>query len=436
MLESLPTEVLVAILSAARSVNDLHALIRASPKVYEVFRSAKRAVLISIVTRDLGPALRDAVAATIITPLRTRGRKESERLIEQYGGLLRGDVRETARGLSAGAAVSLVRVNRSVQFFVDEYAASRLPKLRKIHQDAAGPLTANERQRVAQAMLRHQILTRINSGHSRPNDVVVIDKFFGILRPWETHQLVDAHSFWCEMRMHAFRYCDKPKPFQPNPFGPPTPLEIEKEAALFDLGALHRKLVTERERVAADPGAVAEAERFRRLKEPEMMIGLCFSTLNAGPRPTQVWDDRVAEEQYWRDELYWREDAMPPLVPADDNDDATAPPFAWVDGHDGLDCQRWGNNVRRALLPAGQEDTTARQRIWMNEKLEKWRWLGFVFWDRTRVELLKTRLPLYSTGWLTVAPPPDGECDFPEMNFPEMVRPPPRQRVVRHERRS
>ena len=43
----------------------------------------------------------------------------------------------------------------------------------------------------------------------------------------------------------------------------------------------------------------------------------------------------------------------------------------------------------------------------MRGKLEKWRWVGFVFWDQARVELVKSQLPVYSTGWLTIAPPPD-----------------------------
>jgi hypothetical protein len=132
-------------------------------------------------------------------------------------------------------------------------------------------------------------------------------------------------------------------------------------------------------------------------------------------------------EEVWgrRDELYRREDTMPLLVPADD---AAAPPFGWVDAHGGLNCQRWGSHVRREVLPKGREDTTGRQRIWMRQKLENWRWLGFAFWDQTRVELLKTRLLVYNTGWLTIAPPPDGECDLPPG-----VQPPPRQRrVARH----
>jgi hypothetical protein len=193
-------------------------------------------------------------------------------------------------------------------------------------------------------------------------------------------------------------------------------------------GALHRKLVTERDRVAADPGVVTGAERFYR--SSEMLVRAQFNWLISGPLLTQMWDDRVTEEQYWRDELYWREDAMPPLVPADDDDHdaAAAPPFAWVDGHGGLDCERWGRNVRRVVLPAGQEDTTGRQRIWMLGKLEKWRWLGFVFWDQARVELLKSQLPVYRTGWPTIALPPDEECDFP----PRVLPPPPPRRVVRY----
>jgi hypothetical protein len=328
--------------------------------------------------------------------------------------------------LSANAVVKLVQVNRSVQFFIDEYAASRLPELHKIHPDsgAASALTTNERQRLALAMLRHQVIVRIESSHL-PYDNKVIDKILGLFRPWETHQLVDAHSFVSEMQSLAFRHFQRSRMFG----GLKTPSEVERDEALRDLGALHRKLVTERERhpVAGDPGVVSEARKIYNLNE--VLVSAQFNWIISGPLPTKRWDDRVTEEQYWRDELYWREDAMPRLVPAnnDDHDAATAPPFAWVDGHNGLDCQRWGNNVRRKMVPAGQEDTTGRQRIWMRGKLEKWRWLGFVFWDRARVELVKSQLPVYRTGWLTIAPPPDEECDFP----PKAPSQPRRQRRVR-----
>lgn len=38
--------------------------------------------------------------------------------------------------------------------------------------------------------------------------------------------------------------------------------ELESAAAIYDLGALHKKLVTERARVAADPGIIAAASRW------------------------------------------------------------------------------------------------------------------------------------------------------------------------------
>lgn len=416
-LESLPNDALLAILSAACSTVDLYAFIRASPVIYRAFSSAKRAVLVSIVARDLGPALRDGVAATLITPAKVKYRgaadyEETDRAIQRYKALPHGDGGlASAKGLPADMVVALVRANRSVQFFIDEFAESRLPELRKINPDAAGPLTANERRRLAQALLRHQFLARIECGNSLPRHAAVVHKFFGLLRPWETQQLADCHSFLCHMLSCAFPYSKKrADPARSSWVKPQS--QVEKDAALCDLDALHLTLVAERARVAADPPVLAEGGAPRRMQPGWMTISARFNFLIAGPLPVQVGSDRVAEECWGlRDELYQREDAMPPLAPADDHDNA-APPFAWVDAHGGVDCQRWGRHARREVLPEGQESTTGRQRIWMRQKLERWRWLGFMFWDRARVELLKTGLPGYTTGWLTVAPPPDAECEF------------------------
>ncbi|GAB1317120.1 F-box domain-containing protein [Madurella fahalii] len=418
LLESLPTDVLVMIMSAARSTADLHSLIRASLALYKVFLSAKRGVLISIVARDLGPALRDGVAATLIIPTRIESRaatyaKECECAIQRYEALPRGGGGlALTRGLSTDAVVALVRTNSSVQFLIDELAASRLPALGRIHPDAASPLTANERQHLAQALLRHQVLARLGGGHPRPHETAVIHRFFGLSSPWEMHQLADVHGFLCEMTSRAFVCCEEPwRPSRAN-----ASLGEEKDAALGDLGVLHRKLVAERARMAADPSLVVVAEAHRRVPPGGMAVPARFNFLIAGPLPAQKGSDRVAEGyRELRDELYRREDAMPLLLVAEEDDaDADAPPFAWVDAHHGINCQRWGWHARREVMPVGQADTTARQRIWMQQKLELWRWLGFVFWDRGRVELLKTRLPEYATGWLTVAPPPDGECKLSE----------------------
>ena len=317
------------------------------------------------------------------------------------------------------AVLALLRLNHSVQYLTDQFAESRLPELRKRHPDAAGPLTPTERRRFARALLRHQVLARIEygggcllrveAGEHLPRETAMMHRFLGLFRPWETEQLAEAHAFLEAMAWRAFppaRGLGWPRESDQ----PVTESERKRDAAIYDLGNLHRALVVAEERArataaAAEPGA---SRTRARSAAGSMVLSARFQFLRAGPLPAQGGGSYcVASEcRGLRDELYRREDAMPPLVHADDD---AAPPFAWVDAHGGLDCQRWGNQARREVLQEGQEDTTGRQRIWIREYLDQWRWLGFVFWDRTRVELLKTRMPVYGTGWLKTAPPSDDE---------------------------
>ncbi|KAK7968941.1 hypothetical protein PG988_008014 [Apiospora saccharicola] len=153
-------------------------------------------------------------------------------------------------------------------------------------------------------------------------------------------------------------------------------------------------------------------------------IGEVASDLDGLPLPDEL--------RHLRDELYGSEDAAPPVEgfsTDDDNDDEAdagetgrRPPFAWVDRNDGLDCRRWGVNLGRELLPPGQqEEITPRQYRWMSVPLQRWRWLGFAFFDRARAELLKEHLPEYGTGWLTRPRPPDEECNRTEDDWRVVV---------------
>ncbi|KAK8066540.1 hypothetical protein PG997_013287 [Apiospora hydei] len=123
MIGSLPTELLLQIL-AIDSAADLCALIRASPVAHRVFVSAKRVVLPNILSRALGPVLRDAVIATLSTPAEST----SSKLHPEIRGALE---------LPIESAFALVRVNRDVQFFTDEFELLRLPELRKLDPEAA-----------------------------------------------------------------------------------------------------------------------------------------------------------------------------------------------------------------------------------------------------------------------------------------------------------
>ncbi|GKT44323.1 uncharacterized protein ColSpa_04504 [Colletotrichum spaethianum] len=420
LFESLPIDLVVALLSALISIADLHALIRASPAIYRIFLSAKRAVLVAIVARDLGPALRDAVGATLIAPTRFEDRvatyfDEIEKVIQRYKALPRSNGGlASASGLSADAAVAIVQLNRSVQFLIDEIAASKLKKLRKVHPGAGGSLTVNERRRLAQALLRHQILAHLECSPTLSRGAAVVHMFFDLLKPWEMHQLADIHSFVRWVQSCAFLHSKETELVDRRRHGrSKTRLQKEKDEALCNLGTLHRKIVAERKRLAADKGLTTAflSSHCARTAMSKVSASAHFQFLIAGPISLHAGSGRMAEEsRSLRHELYQRENSMPPLVPSED--DPSAPPFAWVDGHGSLDCQRWGTLARREVLPAGQEDIMARQQIWMRQKLDQWRWLGFPFWDVARVEMLKTRLPVFETGWLTVAPPPDEECEI------------------------
>jgi hypothetical protein len=339
--------VLVAILSAARSTIDLDALIRASPRLYHVFVSAKREVLLSIVVTDLGPALRDAVAALFITPTKLHypGDYEDakylylekcERVIRRYQALPHGDRGlASANALPTDAVLALLRLNRSVQYFVDEFAESRLPEIYKKHPDASGPLTASERRRLARALLRHQVLARIEyggcllrveAGEYLPRETTMMHRFLGLFRPWETEQLAEVHAFLNVMAWRAFpsgrglgwtRESDQPM----------TEWERKRNAAIYDLGDLHRGLVVEPARAAAvvtTPGP----SRSRPRSASSMGLLARFQFLRAGPLPAQGGGSYyVASEcRGLRDELYQREDAMPALVHADDEGDDDAGP--------------------------------------------------------------------------------------------------------------
>lgn len=124
--------------------------------------------------------------------------------------------------------------------------------------------------------------------------------------------------------------------------------------------------------------------------------------------PSRLWWHYgiSARRRYEREELYPLEDTLPSLLVSDDAvNDPAAPPFGWLDGHDHIDCQRWGRNILRATIQQGDTDNSNAQLYWMEQMRSRWCRLGFAFWDRERVEVLKTCLPSFQTGWLARGPP-------------------------------
>ncbi|KAK3290912.1 uncharacterized protein B0H64DRAFT_410914 [Chaetomium fimeti] len=443
-LELLPTEVLVAILSSARSTVDLHALIHASPRLYQVFVSAKREVLLSIVATDLGQGLRDAVAVLLIAPTKLDYREptyfeECERIIHRYEDLPRGYRQLTsASGLTIDTVIALSHLNRTVQFFVDDYAESRFPELHAIHPGAANPLTTTERRRLAKALLRHQLLARfeggshpqiryLGPGQPLPPKTVMMHRFLALFPAWETEQLAQAHGYLNEPIWRAF-----PRPWSlgyvTEPGQPRDPSrDRRRNAAIYDLDMLRRALLAERERERTQPSPLYPKPTPSPPGQAKRLLAR-FRFLDTGPLPVMDGASYRVQRELWdlRDELYRKEEGLPRLVAGNhgggDVEDEAAPPFGWVDAHGGLDCRRWGDQVWREAWGGGEDETTRHQRGWARMNMDRWRWLGFVFWDRARVELLTTPTPTvpadglgwlaaaaYGTGWLAAAPPADEE---------------------------
>ncbi len=118
-LETLSTDVIILILSAAGSLEDLGALIRASPILYREFLAAKTSILLRVRADSLGPAIRDAVilAYTVIKPLFVNDNKYYDRVEEIVAKyrlrLVQGRAFWTT-GISTKVAIHIVRLNRTI----------------------------------------------------------------------------------------------------------------------------------------------------------------------------------------------------------------------------------------------------------------------------------------------------------------------------------
>jgi hypothetical protein len=410
-LASLPAEILVVILSAATSTSDVLSLICASSTSYKAFVPAKRIVFSNILAKELGSAVRDALAIVLFFPGQISNIEAALQAVQQYADLPIPDLRSEQGGVSYEQILQIAFWARIVQDLVDNYAAFRLPELRKVHSDAAGPLTAMERRRIARAILRHQILARMHDfGHGTAGMVYrrehVANRLFSMWPPWEMQQLADVSGHIVTMATFAVQYLLRGT-------GPPARVALrvpEREESVHDLGILHKRLtaaVAEAAIVPYGSPAVKPSEDI------EMHVGQYFLALTWTGRLRRGASDTVTEDRRPMcyevlQELYEIENAAARLVFAQESDhhDGSAP-FAWVDGHGGIDCQRWSDYVHRKVLP---EEHSLVEPAYIRQTTGQWRWMGFVFWDRPRVEMLKSRLSFPATGWFISPPPSRRKC--------------------------
>jgi hypothetical protein len=175
---------------------DLRAFIYASPILYVGFLSAKRTVLLSIVARDLGPGIRDAVGLALVgvlDPHREGFHNQAKHAIQQYAALPAG--RMAARGVTTDHIIKIIRLNRAIQFFVGWFVSSRLAVMQRENTAASYPASDLERHRISCAFIRYQLLMKVRPLDGWGEEETVLRMFYDLFQAWEMEQMAEAHGF-------------------------------------------------------------------------------------------------------------------------------------------------------------------------------------------------------------------------------------------------
>lgn len=422
-LEALPPDVLILILKVVASLEDLHALIRASPTLYQIFLQTKASALLSICASHLGPAVRDAIilAQTNLHPFTSRPAglyrdRVDETVADWRRHLLARKGQWLAGGVSVQEAVQVVRINRSVQYLVDVYARSRFHKFedafRQKHQpqqqqsqpvtvDGTWTLSTAERHRLSQAFVRRQAILNLYCVPGKPplyNKNFFLSHVLGLFEPWELEQISQADSFayWL---CSAFRDCEMtPEGLVPTPEWWEDQLAARHAAVIAAMdggGALpgvprsqylsdyYPRLLTLQRRVAdaaaADPGLVERLLQWDQHDEEQGVYG----GLPYGPGYAFLHTSELARSA----SQATHPPPPPPSVPC--NAASKSPleaPWGWRDAVGDIQGDRWGVDLIVSppnVLP-GDRDWAA-----LVYDFATWRWEGFVFWDKDRIEALR-----------------------------------------------
>lgn len=131
LLESLPTEILILILSAtARYPRDLGSLIRTCYTIYRCFEAFTPCILTAPAREDLGPVFRDVVALAytpclcFITLMDDEYRENVQECMHRYHQIAKAHKNITL-DMTTEMALRILHLNRAASFFTDLYMASR-----------------------------------------------------------------------------------------------------------------------------------------------------------------------------------------------------------------------------------------------------------------------------------------------------------------------
>ncbi|KAF6816733.1 hypothetical protein CPLU01_13788 [Colletotrichum plurivorum] len=349
-LDSLPTDVLIAIFSRLPSLADLGSAVLASRSLHQCFQLHKRAVLLGMLSHDFEPVMRDAVAAatTPRTPgLTWWGREQRIRLAMQRCQSLGQGTRSTA-DLQIDEIISALRLKAAASYFVDLFFEFRWHDLRRASPAAAAPLSSEERQRLSAAFLRHHLATTLHP----KNDTVteLLAPFFSTFSAWEAEQIHQAHVFLSHLCLAMDFFLAEGDIYQLSSRAFSGRRYLNEY--IYDLASL-RKAV--KSAFDSDPGLASRVSEKVEERYGKSLIGgiLYLNSSHDFPNErmgilacTELAAVDLGRLRALRSEVYLKERGMPALVAGPSVAD---PPFGWVDALDGLDCCRWGRDLPPAF---------------------------------------------------------------------------------------
>jgi hypothetical protein len=421
-LETLNIDVIILILSAARSLEDLGACIRASPILYRAFLLAKTSILlrVGVDSESLGPATKDIVILADIT-IKPFVNDNSyydrvEKTVAMYRRrLLLGQALWTA-DISFQTAVCIVRLNRTIQYFVDLYIGVRLAYFKRnldsryhwfssfksnhLKSRCHRPATEEERQRIAQAFVRYQIIVSLSYADGTPprDRYFLLTRIYALFEPWEMEQVSQVDHFICALCTALVR-CEK--------MSDGLPFTIERENAMVEaaraIASRGGPILKRGPRDGYHHLYISNLAVFRAklLEASSTDVNLVREIMDH----ESVTNGRVTVTKHpfcnARRYVLWPDtpNPPPPSVPCNlISDSPVKPPRGWMEALGKRNDRDWGLD----LLPSAPPGTPAPYWIDVERKFKFWRWLGLVFWDAGRVEAINNTKQMadMKPGWL------------------------------------
>ncbi|KAG7044431.1 hypothetical protein JMJ77_0003893 [Colletotrichum scovillei] len=400
-LENLPADILLGIISFLDSLSDLNALVNASSSLRRFFIAERRRVIRHIVHRDAAAVLKDAVALALIPRAGQSSNNHAWGVVSatKLYAIFREDLDAGTADISSISADHLIEATRCdfmARDFVTLYTEVQRQQLWTVDSEAAKPLTKDEEDRLVLACLRYQLLTQNSRDRISEETTMEVRAILNqCFTPCQIEQIVGIHDF--AGKLHQFFVS----------LDASDELDMQNTHVFYDITAfrhiLSRALTMGQETIKI---FAASSTELKCLSDHQILRGghqvPSNYILEYFPVVSSQLDltlhtllSHEYEIRRLRDVIYGYERRLPAITTGDLKTD---PPFAWVDAHAGLDCRRWGSELLQNSPDHVGIDSTRLDRV--KATVEAWRQLGFLYWDRDRVQLLKRSLLQYRTGWL------------------------------------